>query len=156
MSATSHTTDIAMIRAKLRKSFDNIGKTNGYACPPTTSNIDPLMHEHFIATEAMAYWTQRSKAALDSLRDNVIGVEQLDEFEAVVVQRNQGDEWVMATGDVYMATVNMSKPASRLDAKALRNHMITVLGIATDAVDSAFKKCSKNSAPAKRFKVFAR
>lgn len=147
------THDTGMLRAKLRRSLDNIGHNNGHACPETRSNIDPVLHELYIASECVTYFKTRfeeAKAAAMAVGDG------LDAAVQSVVDTNTGTSVTLASGDIYTLTADISKPATRLDATALRNFMQTELGISADDVARAFDECSNKNAPAKKIKVAAR
>lgn len=145
--------DTNMLRAKLRKAMDSIGRKNGHACPETNSNVDSLLHELFVAGEATAYWKDRHEqaktaalAASDGLDDAVQGVIDMD----------AGTSVTLVSGDLYVMTADISKPAARLDQTALRNYMKVELGLDPDVVDAAFNACTTKNAPAKKIKVASR
>ena len=145
--------DHNMLRAKLRKALDNVGKNNGHACPDTTSNADPALHELFVSAEAMAYWKQRHDAAK---ADALQLADGLDDAVQSVIDMDAGTSVTLATGDLYVMTADISKPASRLDSTALRNLLQTKYGLSAQDVADAFDACSKKSAPAKKIKVASR
>lgn len=145
--------DSNMLRAKLRKALDNIGKNNGHACPDTQSNVDPALHELFISAEAQSYWKQRHDAAKEAALQ--VG-EGLDDAVQAVIDMDAGTSVTLATGDLYVMTADISKPAARLDAAALRNLLQTKYKMSAKDVADAFDACSKKSAPAKKIKVASR
>lgn len=145
--------DTNMLRAKLRKALDNIGRNNGHACPDTTSNVDPTLHELFISAEAMAYFKTRHDEAKDAA---MLMSEGLDDAVQSVIDMNAGTSVTLCEGDLYTLTCDISKPAMRVDQRALRNYMQTVLGLDKSVVDKAFDACSKANAPAKKIKVASR
>lgn len=144
--------DITMLRAKLRKALDNVGRNNGHACPPTSSNIDPLLHELFVASEAMSYWKGRHekarKEALASADDGSI-----DDTVSRVAETDVTETMVVAKGELYTLTLQVVRSAARFDQKALRNALIVDHGMSREAVDKLFDDATKKSAPAKRFSV---
>lgn len=146
--------DTNMLRAKLRKALDNIGRNNGHACPPTTSNVDPLLHELFIAAEAQAYFKTRYDEAKDQAM--LAADDTLDAAVQSVIDMGAGTSVTLAEGDLYVMTCDISKPAERLDTRALRNYMQVELGLDKATVDRAFDACSTKNAPAKKIKVASR
>lgn len=146
--------DTNMLRAKLRKAMDKVGKTNGHAMPASTNNSDPVLHELFVAAEASAYWKQRFDAAKTEALD-MAGDSVKDAVQSVI-DLGAGTSVTAVSGELYNMTVDISKPATRLDQTALRNYMKVELGIDPAVVDKAFDACSKQSAPAKKIKVASR
>lgn len=145
--------DINMLRAKLRGALEKIGKTNGHACPPTGSNIDPILHELYISSECANYFKTRH----DDAKAQVMELsEALDEAVNTVIKMDTGTSITMAEGELYTLTCDISKPATRLDAKALRNYMQTQLGLDAATVAKAFDACTSKNAPAKKIKVASR
>lgn len=147
------TNDIGILRAKLRKALDNVGRNNGHACPETSSNIDPTLHELFVAGEAVSYWKTRHEEAKEAAL--AIG-DGLDDAVQSVIDTNSGTSVTLASGDLYTMTCDIKRPAMRLNQTALRNYMQTQLGLDKAAVDKAFDACSTASAPAKTIKVASR
>ena len=145
--------DIIMLRAKLRKSMDKVGRTNGHACPETTSNFDPILHELFVAGDAVAYWKKRHD---DAKAEAMAIAEGLDDAVTSVLKTNVGTSVELATGELYSMTCDIKRPAMRLNTTALRNHLQTKLGLDKQTVDEAFDACSNMSAPAKTIKVASR
>lgn len=146
--------DSNMLRAKLRKALDKVGRSNGHACPPSTHNSDPVLHELFVSAEASAYWKQRFDAAKAEAME--LAGDTVSNAVQSVIDMGVGTSVVSAEGDLYAMTVDISKPADRLDSKALRNYLKVECGIAPSVVDAAFDACTKKSAPAKKIKVASR
>lgn len=145
--------DTGMLRAKVRQSLDRIGHNNGHACPSTTSNVDPLLHELFVSAEISAYAKTRYDAAKDAAMNVASG---LDDAVQSVINMDAGTSVTLAAGDAYVMTCDISKPASRLDSRALRSYMIVQMGIDPAKVDKAFDACTTKNAPAKKIKVASR
>lgn len=151
MSAPVH--DINMLKARLRKSLEAIGKSNGHACPQTQSNIDPVLHELYITAEAMAYFKTRH----DKARDEALRVAtDVDKAVERATKNMQGESVTGASGDLYTMIVDIAKPAETLDKVALRNYLTTTHKFTVDQIDAMMKACSKLATPAKRIKVVAR
>lgn len=146
--------DVNMLRAKLRKALGNIGRNNGHAMPPSTHNADPLLHEYFIASEAVSYFKQRADAAKTELLTYV--GDTLDDAVTSVIELGAGTSIVGAEGDLYSLTIDISKAAMRLNQTALRNYLVTEVGMSKSDVDKAFAACSTASSPAKKLKVASR
>lgn len=146
--------DTNMLRAKLRKALDSVGRNNGHAMPPSTHNSDPVLHELFVAAEASSYW----KSRFDKAKDEALELAGDTVSDAVqgVIDLGAGTSVTAATGDLYVMTVDISKPAKRLNQTALRNYLQTELGMSRDDVDRAFDAASTLSAPAKKIKVASR
>ena len=147
--------DTNMLRAKLRQAMDRVGKTNGHAMPPSTSNVDPILHELFVAGEAVAYWKTRHDDAKE-VAMQAAGGDTLAEAVQSVIDLGAGTSVTLAEGDLYTMTCDISKAASRLDQRALRNYMQTELGLSAAVVNKAFDACSVSNAPAKKVKVSSR
>lgn len=146
-------TDINMLRAKLRKSMDNIGRNNGHACPDTKSNVDPVLHELYVAAEGQAYF----KVRFDEAKAAALEVgEGLDKAVEGVIAMGAGTSVTLAEGDVYTLTADISKPAARLDQTKLRNLLQTEYGLTKANVDTAFAKCSTSNKPATKIRVASR
>lgn len=144
--------DINMLRAKLRKALDNIGKNNGHACPPTTSNHDPILHELYISAECQAYFKTRHDAA----KTEALGLsDTLDDAVQGVIDMDAGTSVTLVSGELYTMTADISKPAARLDQRALRNYLQTTLGLDAATVNKAFEACTSKNSPAKKIKVSA-
>lgn len=148
--------DVAMLRAKIRQSLERIGNTNGHAMPPSGSNIDPALHEFFVAAEMQAYAKTRFDAAKDAAIEAGVERGKIDELVTRVTKNMQGESAILADGELYQLSVNISKPAERLDQKALRSYMRVELGLDPDKVDAAFNACTTLASPAKTFKVMSR
>ena len=142
--------DVSMLRAKLRKALDNVGRNNGHACPPTSSNIDPALHELFVAGEAVEYWKTRHDDAKEAALAMSTG---LDDAVTSVINLDAGTSVTLADGELYTLSVDIKRPANRLDQKALRNYMRTQLGMDAIDVDKAFDACTTKNAPAKTIRV---
>jgi hypothetical protein len=143
-----------MVRVKLRRALDSVGKTNGHACPPSASNVDPLLHELFVSSEASAYWKTRHDRAKDAALEAC--TINIDEVLQSVTALDQGTSVTCVTGELYTMTMDISKPAARLNQTALRNHMQTVLGLSKAQVDEAFDAASSKASPAKKIRVTSR
>jgi hypothetical protein len=145
-----------MLRAKLRKTLEGYGRTNGHACPPSASNVDPIFHELYVTSEAMTYFKSRYEAARDKAMEVAFDNGDLDKALARVIKNNQGEALMAAGGELYAMTVDISRAASRLDATALRNALMTEHGMTRDTVDALFDNATTLSTPAKRVKVVGR
>jgi len=142
--------DVNMMRAKLHRALDKVGKTNGHACPATTSNIDPVLHELYVTTECEAYFKTRSAAA----KSAALGLsDTLDDAVQSVIDMDIGTSVTLVSGDLYTLTADISKPANRLDQRALRSWLQVECGLSQADVDHAFTECTNKNAPAKRIKV---
>lgn len=143
--------DTTEVRAKLRKALDNIGRTNGHACPTSSSNVDPILHELFIAGEATSYWRTRYDAAKADAMN--LCVADLDEAVSSVIKLNAGTSVSLCDGNLYHLSAEIKRPAKRLDQRALRNYMIVHMKLDKAAVDAAFAACSTKNGPAKTLRV---
>ena len=147
------TADANMFRAKLRQALDRVGRSNGHACPETNSNIDRVLHELLVASEAMSYFKTRLEAATKEAYDVSFAAEELEEIIDSVVHDMQGRDVIAASGDLYQLTMSISKPSKRLNQTALRNALKTQFAIDPKKVDALFDECSNYATPAKRLKV---
>lgn len=148
--------DVSMLRAKLRASMDKIGKTNGHAMPQSSSNIDGQLHELYVASEAQAYWKTRHDKAKAAALEVAMPADELQEIVDRVIKNNAGESVIAAEGELYTMTIDMSKPADRLDAAALRSHLRIECGLTPEQLDAAWNAATKQSSPAKRIKVLGR
>lgn len=148
--------DINMLRAKLRKSLENIGRTNGHAMPPSTSNIDGVLHELFVTAEAMAYFKTRYDEAKDKALEVALAPGELEDIVTRVTDNMQGESVVCAEGDLYVMTMDLSKPSARFDQKAMRNYMRIELGMSPADIDKAFEAATSLASPAKKVKVLGK
>jgi hypothetical protein len=143
--------DTNMVRAKLHKALDAIGKSNGHACPETTSNHDADLHELYVASEASSYWTKRHDKA--KAKAVILAGSDLTKAVDSVIKLQSGTSIIGAAGDLYTMTIDISKPAMRLDATALKSRLQLKHNMTSDEVEKLFDACSKQSAPAKKMKV---
>lgn len=148
--------DVSMLRAKLRKNFDAVGKSNGHACPPTQSNADPMMHELYVAAEAMAYWKTRFDEAKDAAVAAALSPSELEDIVSRVTKNMQGETVILADGELYQMQMTLAKPAERFDKTKLANYMRTSLGLSAAQVADAFDAATSTSAPAKTVKVIGK
>jgi hypothetical protein len=148
--------DVTMVRAKLRAALDKIGKSNGHACPETKSNIDPALHELFIASEAASYWKKRHDDAKAAAMDIATTPAELDVIVTRVTDNMVGESHVLADGDLYMMTLDLNKPSKRLNGTALKNLLQTSYGMSKVEVEGAFSESSSFATPAKKIKVINR
>lgn len=148
--------DQAMLRAKLRSMFDRVGKKNGHACPETQSNIDPDMHELWIAAEGESYWKKRHATAKENAHDHIIDGARLAEAIAQAKREMAGNEFIAGEGDLYTMTVSLKKPAQPLDKTKLKNALMTEHGMTSEQVDKLYKSCSNTNKPATSIKVTGR
>lgn len=144
------THDVSMLRAKLRQSMDKVGRTNGHACPSSSSNVDPVLHELFVAGEATAYWKTRHDAA--KAEALALG-EGLDGAVDGVIKMDAGTSVTIADGELYTLSVDIKKPAARLDQAALRSYLMVKLGLDRSVVEQAFDAATTKNAPAKTIRV---
>lgn len=148
--------DVNMLKAKLRKSLDAIGKNNGHAMPPSQSNIDPALHELFVASEAMSYWSARHDKAKEAALEACMTPDELQAAIDRVVKNDAGESVMAGEGELYIMSIDFSKPAARLDAAALRNHLRIECNLSAEQLDKAWDAATKKSSPAKRLKVIGR
>ena len=145
--------DVSMVRAKLRAALDKIGKSNGPACPPTDSNIDGELHELFITAECAAYWKTRHEKAKTSAMAVAMTPDELHDMVTRVSDNMVGESIMAASGDLYAMTLDLNKPALRLNSTALKSSLQIDYGLSLQQVNDAFADCSDYSAPAKKMKV---
>ena len=148
--------DINMLRAKLRKTLDSIGRSNGHQCPATQSNADPVLHELYVTSEASSYFKLRHDKAREEALRMAFDPGELDALTARVVKSQQGENLIPVEGDVYSMTMSISRPATKVDVVALQNYLITKHGMSREDVDKAVTACTKYSTPARHVKVVSR
>jgi hypothetical protein len=148
--------DVSMLRAKLRKNFDAVGKTNGHACPSTGSNVDPMMHELYVSAEAMAYWKTRFDEAKDAAVAAALSPSELEDIVSRVTKNMQGETVILADGELYQMQMSLSKPSERFDKTKMANYMRTTLGLSASQVADAFDASTATAAPAKTVKVIGK
>lgn len=148
------TQDIGMLRAQVRR--DAEAYDVDALMPQSPSNIDPHLHEMFVCAEMASYWKKRSDEVKADAVETVGDDEKLQAAITRVSETDSGESITLAIGDQYQLTCDLSKPANRLDAKALARYMQIELGISKAAVDTAIAACTKKNAPAKKFKVIGR
>lgn len=148
--------DIGMLRAKLRKSLEAIGKNNGHACPPTKSNIDPTLHELYVTAEAMSYFKARHDKARDAALTVAFDAGELETAVERVKKNLEGESVIAAEGELYSMLVDIAKPASRLDQTKLRSMLMVKHKMSAKQVDTLLKECSDLATPAKRVKIVGR
>lgn len=148
--------DINMLRAKLRKALDAFGKSNGHQCPPTDSNVDPVMHELYVTSEASSYFKTRHEKARDEALRAAFDVGELDSVMQSVIKNERGESLLALEGQVYSMTVDISRPATKLDVTALQSYLIREHKMTRSQVDKAFEACTTHAKPATRVKVMSR
>lgn len=148
--------DVAMLRAKLRKSFDAIGKSNGHAMPPSTANIDGHLHELFVAAEAMAYWKTRFDDAKQAALDAAITPTELDAIVTRVTKNRQGETVILADGELYQLQMALAKPSERFDKVKMSNYMRVELNLPVEVIAAAFDAATNDASPAKTVKVIGK
>ena len=134
--------------------LSKIGHVNDHKCPQTGNNIDPLLHEWLVASDAYSYFDKRRKNAQQAALDAI----DTTNFEAVlreVIDTNVGTDVEVYNGEVYSLTCNIKRPALRLDATKLRSALIKK-GMKPNEVDAMIRLSSDYAQPAKSFKVVMR
>lgn len=148
------TQTFAAMRSKLMAALAKIGATNGHACPQTDSNIDPIMHEYLVSTDAESFFKKRRDKAKKALLAIVDG-DELSDALARVTKNDAGENGVpLATGALYRVEADIKRPAQRFDQTKLRSELMRE-GKTPEEVETLIDKCTKSSAPSITYKVVA-
>jgi len=103
----------AAVRSALHQALKRIGNRNGHACPSGGSNVDPLLHELYVAAEGKSHFANRHDLAKQSLKSNGL-LEDMPEG---------GQTKIMAEGHVYNLMVRVNRPSMKFS----QSKMIDVL-----------------------------
>ncbi len=99
--------EFAKLRSALHTALNRIGHRNSHACPSTTSNADPAMHELFAAHEGWAHFDKRRKAAIKACTE-IAGDAECEKVAP-------GTEQAVLDGDLYSLVIKKNNASMRVD-----------------------------------------
>lgn len=132
---------IAKIRSALAKTFHDIGNKNGSALPEGPDNIDPLLHEFYVAAELKSIAGKRYEKAKDALLnddDTGLGI------ESASLKVTEGSSGVLQTSDLYSLSLKIARGADHVDPDDL------VVSLRRQGVDAEIIKKAVKAATKKR------
>lgn len=140
---------VAKAHSAATKAFQNIGRTNGSACPEPKDNIDPLLHEFYIAATLHSAAKTRYDKAKDALLDDEetgLGIEQ------AALKVKEGQSGTLQTSSLYTLTLKHNNGSNQTDidmfVSALRRE-----GVSQDVITKALGRAKKRRAGAKNYSV---
>lgn len=146
------TQTFAQMRSKLMGALARIGTNNGHACPQSLSNIDPVLHEYLVATDGASFFSKRRDAAKEALL-SVADTEAINDAKARATKLDAGENDVLiAQGEVYRATVDVKRPAERLDRGKLRKALLAE-GMTVETIEKVLDRSMTKQSPAVSIKI---
>lgn len=144
---------MSRIKTALAKALTNIGRKNGTAFPEqevqfsntsnevaeTSMEKEKRLYEYFVSAEAKSYFDKRFKEAK-------LTCDQFSDFGNV--EKYEPGSHFIHDGPVVNVTLNVKRPASRVDTTALRSEL-RKLGVKQDVIDKAFDASSRENSPAR-------
>ncbi len=97
----------AQVRSAIHAALDRVGHRNSHACPGGKGNIDPYLHELFVAHEGWSHFDKRRKLAIKASID-VAGQDEADKVAP-------GTEQSVLEGEYYSLVIKKNNPAVRID-----------------------------------------
>jgi len=132
-------TTLIKLRASLHGALDRIGYRNSHACPDTTSNVDPTLHELFVSHEGLSHFDKRRKVAIKAAID-VAGQSEVDDVEP-------GTEQAILEGEHYSLVIKKNNPAERID-RAKIGTALRKLGFSMQQADKFMLDITTETKPA--------
>lgn len=140
---------VAKAHSAATKAFNSIGRSNGSACPTPHDNIDPLLHEFYIAATLQAAAKARYDKAKDSLLDDEetgLGVEQ------AALKVKEGQSGTLQTSSLYTLTLKHNNGSDMTDVDAFISALRRE-GVSQDVITKALARAKKRRAGAKNYSV---
>jgi hypothetical protein len=128
---------LLVIKSKIAKAFDNIGRTNGTATPQSADNRFSTVYEYFVAAQLASAADKRKEKAKAALQEAGI----LDKSKCIV-----GSTVVLYEHELGDFVAKTANPAERLDKTLLKNELIKAIG--AEKAEKIITAATKFSAPA--------
>ncbi len=106
-------TSVAKMRSALHTALERIGHRNSHACPSGDSNIDPLLHELFVAHEGWSHFDKRRKSAILEAT--------MAAGQAEVDSVSPGTEQSVVEGEHYSLVIKKNNASERVDKTKINN-----------------------------------
>lgn len=144
------------MRSKLMSALAKIGKNNGHACPVSQSNVDPVMHEYLVTSDAQSFFTKRRSEAKNVLM-SVIDTDMLDREIDNVIATNIGTNGVeLLRGEHYRCEADIKRPPvpNTVNKTKLRNILARMDWTSND-IDELVEACTDERKPTVTIKIVA-
>lgn len=134
-------TEANLLRSKINKAIDNIGKTNGTKLPPVKNNTEYAAQQYWLWSHiARMVDAHKKHATTMAIETGVI-------FDHNKAQQPVGTDKLVYRSDSIVVTLKVANPSTRVDLDELIREL-RKKGVKQQVLDDAVKAATKtNKAP---------